>query len=198
MNQEARRPDRAPEVDQNLVRNLNHIPEQVRLVDLDHTWVASRSEVQTRVRETALDLYLVNKEVNPPVYKIIDYGRFRYEQQKKEREHKKKMREQNRPIKEFKFKPSISDHDVEVKLHHIRENLPEHDIKICMDLKRTAFVLTNRWSRSIAEAVAEESFVLNRVLAGLVDIVQPAKLNTSDTQVMAILRYEPNGKTISD
>src|SRR5678815_5161472 len=125
----------------------------------------------------------IRDRVSPPVYKILDYGRYRFEQQKKEREHKKKMREQNRPIKEFKFKPGISDHDVEVKLHYIRENLVEHDIKITMDLKRTAFVLTNRWSRSIAEAVAEERFVLNRVLSALKDIVQPTKVNITDNQV---------------
>src|ERR1700733_10277418 len=143
-------------IDPNLVRNIHNIPEQVRLVDLDRTWVASRSEVQMRIRETALDLYLLNTDVSPPVYKILDYGRFKFDQQKKDREQKKKSREQNRPIKEFKFKPAISDHDVGVKIHHIRENLPEHDIKICMDLKRNAFLLTNRWSRSVASAVAEE------------------------------------------
>jgi translation initiation factor IF-3 len=184
------------EADPNLVRNLNHLPEQVRLVDLDRTWVASRHEVEDRIRETALDLYLVNREVNPPVYKIMDYGRYRYDQQKKAREQKKKMRELNRPIKEFKFKPSIDDHDVEVKVHHIRENLPDHDIKICMDLKRNAFVLTNRWSRSIAEVVADENFVLNRVLAALTDVVQPSRLNISDNQIGTVLKY--NGQILSN
>ncbi len=185
------------ETDQNLIRNLNHLPDKIRLVDIENTWVASRSEVQTRIRETALDLYLVNNEVSPPVYKIMDYSRFRFEQQKKDREHKKKMREQSRPVKEFKFKPGISDHDVGVKLHHIRENLPEHDIKITMDLKRTAFVLTNRWSRSVAEAVAEEKFVLNRVLAELKSMIQPTKLNISDNQVYSLIRYA-SSEIVSD
>lgn len=184
------------DLDPNLIRNLNHIPERVRLVDLDSTWIASKSEVQARLRETALDLYLVNKESNPPVYKILDFGRFRFDEQKKQREQKKKQREQARPIKEFKFKPGCGEHDVQVKVHHIRENLPEHDIKICMDLKKTGFVLTNRWTRPIAEAVAEQNFVLNRVLADLVDVIQPVNLKLTDNQVFAMLKY--NADPISD
>jgi translation initiation factor IF-3 len=182
------------DVDPNLVRNLNHIPERVRLVDLDRTWVASRSEVQARVRETQLDLYLLNKEENPPVYKILDYGRYRFDLQKKQREQKRKQREQARPIKEFKFKPGCGDHDVGVKIHHIRENLPEHDIKICMDLKKTAFILTMRRTRSLHEAVADHDFVLNKVLAELQDVVHPTKLNITDNQIFAVLKY--NGEEV--
>jgi translation initiation factor IF-3 len=190
------------DIDPNLVRNLNHIPEQVRLVDVDKTWLASRSEVQARIRETNLDLYLINKEVSPPVYKMLDYGRFRFDKQKKDREHKKKMREQNRPMKEFKFKPGIDDHDVETKLHHIRENLPECDVKICMDLKgrggsrQNAFILTNRWTRSIESAVAEPNFVLNRVLGGLLDLAIPTRINITDNQIYAVVKY--NGEVVSD
>lgn len=182
------------DVDPNLVRNINQIPEQVRLADLDRIWIASKNEVQTRIRETALDLYLIDNNVSPPVYKLLDYGRFRFDQQKKQREQKKKQREQSRPVKEFKFKPGCGDHDVLVKIHHIRENLPEHDIKICMDLKKTAFVLTNRWSRTIAQAVAEEAFVLNRVLDEIKDLVHPARLNITDNQVFAILSFRPINK----
>lgn len=184
------------DVDPNLVRNFNHIPDRVRLVDLDKTWVATKQEVLARVKETELDLYKMNAEAQPPVYKLLDYGRYRFDKQKKDREQKKKQREQARPVKEFKFKPGCGDHDIAVKVHHIRENLPEHDIKICMDLKRTAFILTNRWTRSIQEAVADEDFVLNRVLVELQNDVQPTRLNITDNQVFAILKF--NGEAISD
>jgi translation initiation factor IF-3 len=176
------------DADPNLVRNLNYIPEQIRLVDLDRTWIASRNEVQTRIRETQMDLYLVNKEVNPPVYKIMDYGRYKFDLQKKHREQKRKQREQTRLIKEFKFKPGCSDHDIGVKVHHIRENLPDHDIKICMDLKKTAFVLTMRRTRNLYEVVADENFVLNKVLVELQDVIQPTKLSVSENQISAILK----------
>lgn len=177
------------DADPNLIRNMRQIPEKVRLVDLEDTYVATRNEVILRVNESGLDLYCVSSTANPPVYKLLDYGRFRYDQQKKKREHQKKLREQNRTVKEFKFKPSIDSHDVDVKISHIRENLTDHDVKICMELKRgNAFVLTNRWSRTIAEAVGDQKFVLNRVLDDLGDVVQPVKLTITDNMVYAVLK----------
>jgi translation initiation factor IF-3 len=176
------------ENDPNLVRNQHQIPERVRLVDLDNTYIASRQEVLARIRETDLDLYRLNGDASPPVYKLLDYGRFRFDQQKKKREQQKKLRELNRPIKEFKFKPGIDEHDVGVKVHHIRENLAQHDVKIFMDLKRNAFVLTNRWSRSIADAVSDDGFVLKRILAELQNDVQPVKLTITENQVFAVLK----------
>jgi translation initiation factor IF-3 len=184
------------DADPNLVHNVNHIPDRIRLVDIDKTWIATKQEVLMRIRETDLDLYQMDMETQPPVYKLLDYGRYRFDKQKKEREQKKKQREMARPVKEFKFKPGCGDHDISVKIHHIRENLPEHDVKICMDLKRTAFVLTNRWSRSIKEAVSDEDFVLNKILVELQDVVHPVNLNITDNQVYAVLKY--NGETISD
>lgn len=184
------------DVDQNLVKNISHLPDQVRLVDLDKTWLATKQEVLARIKETELDLYIINTESEPPVYKLMDYGRFRFDQQKKQREQKKKQRDQARPVKEFKFKPGCGDHDIAVKIHHIRENLPEHDIKVCMDLKKTAFVLTNRWSRSVKEAVSDEDYVLNRVLLEVKDLVHPVRLNITDNQVFAVLKY--NGEEVFD
>lgn len=184
------------DADPNLVQNQRQIPEKVRLVDIDTTYLATKNEVVARLEETGLDLYCVNAQSNPPVYKLLDYGRYRYDQQKKKREHQKKLREQNRPVKEFKFKPSIDDHDVEVKLHHIRQNLTDNDVKICMDLKRNAFVLTNRWSRTIADAVGDPAFVLNRVLGDLTDDIQPARLTITDNQVYVIVRpVDAKGQT---
>lgn len=178
------------ENDRNLVRNPNHLPDEVRLVDTDQTYVCSRSTVINRLRETELDLYLINGTAKPPVYKLLDYGRFRFDEQKKQRERQRKLREQNRPVKEFKFKPMIDDHDIGVKIHHIRENLSDHDVKVCLDLKRNAFVLTNRWRRPMAEVVADPAFVLNRVLDELKAEVQPVRLTVTDNQVFAVLKAE--------
>jgi translation initiation factor IF-3 len=177
------------DTDPNLVRNTNHLPDEVRLVDLDDTYVCSRNTVLTRIRETQLDLYTINAQAKPPVYKLLDYGRFRFEEQKKQREKQRKLREQNRPIKEFKFKPAIDDHDIGVKVHHIRENLADNDVKVCLDLKRNAFVLTNRWARQLSEVIADPAFVLNRVLAELKDHVQPVRLTITDNQVYAVLKH---------
>jgi translation initiation factor IF-3 len=195
------------DTDPNLVRNINHIPDNVRLVDIDRTWLASRSEVQMRIKETSLDLYLVNKDSNPPVYKILDYGKYRFNKQKKEREQKKKMREQNRTMKEFKFKPNIDGHDIKVKLHQIKENISNHDIKICMDLKtrngnkQNIFILTNRGKRSIEEAISSKDFPLNIILNNLQDIIQqPCKLTITENQIFTIIKYNGayNGENLSN
>lgn len=184
-----------PELDPNLVRNLNHIPDTIRLVDLDKTWIAKKREVLDRLQETSLDLYLLNDDATPPVYKILDYGRYKFDKQKKEREQKKKLRDQARPIKEFKFKPGIDDHDVEVKTQHICANLPEHDIKICVELKsrngnrHNLMVLTNRWQRTIYEVVNDPQFVLNKVVEAVGETAQPIKLTITDNQIFGILKY---------
>jgi translation initiation factor IF-3 len=180
--------ERKLDTDPNLVRNTSHLPDEIRLVDFDETYVCSRATAITRMRDTELDLYLVNAQAKPPVYKLLDYGRYRFEDQKKKREQQRKMREQNRPVKEFKFKPAIDDHDIGVKLHHIRENLTDHDVKVCLDLKRNAFVLTNRGRRSLHEVIADPAFVLNRILDELKGQVQPVRLTTTDNQVYAILK----------
>jgi translation initiation factor IF-3 len=151
-----------------------------------------------RVKDTGLDLYLINGGGTPPVYKLLDYGRFKFDEQKKQRERQRKLREQNRPVKEFKFKPMIDDHDIGVKLHHIKENLADHDVKVCLDLKRNAFVLTNRWKRQMSEVVADPAFVLNRILDELKDHVQPVRLTITDKQVYAVLRYDADGLKNAD
>jgi translation initiation factor IF-3 len=79
--------------DPNLVHNMNHLPEEIRLVDLDDTYLATRQQTSIRMRETQLDLYLINANAEPPVYKLLDYGKYRYDQQKREREHQRRLRE---------------------------------------------------------------------------------------------------------
>lgn len=176
--------------DPNLVLNPNHLPDKIRLVDVDSTYVASRNTVAGRMRETQLDLYLINDKADPPVYKLLDYGKHRFDQQKKNREQQRKLREQNRPVKEFKFKPGIDPHDVEVKLHHIRENILDHDVKICMDLKKNGWILTNRGRNRLTDIVASPEFVLNRIVRDLDGLVQPVRLTITENQIFAVLKRD--------
>ena len=71
--------------------------------------------------EQGLDLVEISPSANPPVCKIIDYGKFRYDQTKKEKENKKAQHQVK--IKEVKLKPNIDEHDLEVKLRHARDFL---------------------------------------------------------------------------
>lgn len=78
-----------------------------------------------RAREQSLDLVEVSPNANPPVCKIIDYGKFQYEAKKRANEQKKKQ--VTVTVKEVKFRPSVDDHDYNYRIKHAREWLGEGD-----------------------------------------------------------------------
>lgn len=73
--------------------------------------------------EVGLDLVEVAPDVNPPVCKVMDYGKFKYEMKKKMQSAKKKQT--SVVLKEIKIRPKIEEHDYQVKLKHIRRFLEE-------------------------------------------------------------------------
>ena len=76
-------------------------------------------------KEQGLDLVEVSPEAKPPVCKILDYGKYKYEHEKREKEAKKKQHVV--VVKEIKIRPKIDKHDLEVKLRHCKEFLEEGD-----------------------------------------------------------------------
>ncbi len=82
-------------------------------------------------REQFLDLVEVAPQANPPVCRIMDYSKFRYEQSKKERIAKKKQKTMQ--MKEIRMKPKIQEHDYQVKLKTLKSFLEHHDkVKVQM------------------------------------------------------------------
>ena len=75
--------------------------------------------------EQGFDLVEVSPEANPPVVKLLDYGKFKYEQQKKAAEARKKQKVIE--IKEIKMRPTIDDHDYDVKMRSMRRFFDEGD-----------------------------------------------------------------------
>ncbi len=96
---------------------------KVKVIGSDGTMlgVLPTKEALAKAQEEGLDLVEVNGRGDPPVCKIIDYGKLKYEQSKKSREAKKKRATQE--IKEIKFRPQIGDHDFQVKLRAARKFL---------------------------------------------------------------------------
>lgn len=76
-------------------------------------------------REAGLDLVEVAPNSNPPVCKILDYGKYRFEEQKKKAETRKKAKRIE--LKEIKVRPNIDDHDYEVKMKAIHRFFEEGD-----------------------------------------------------------------------
>lgn len=79
----------------------------------------SLREALMRAEEAGLDLVEIAPTAKPPVVKIIDYGKFRYHQQKKEKDSKKAQVQIK--VKEIKLKPNIDMHDFQTKLKHARD-----------------------------------------------------------------------------
>lgn len=84
----------------------------------------TRDAVQ-KAREMGLDLVEISPQAKPPVCKIIDYGKFLYEQKK--RQHEAKKKQVNVQVKEIKFRPATDDHDYQYRMEHAREWLGEGD-----------------------------------------------------------------------
>ena len=100
---------------------------QVRLIDQDGemSGVMSAREALQRAYMVGLDLLEISPNADPPVVKILDYGKFKYEQQKKKNEAKKKQKVIE--IKEIKVRPNIDENDYQVKLRAMKAFLTEGD-----------------------------------------------------------------------
>ena len=90
---------------------------EVRLVDGEgeQVGVVSLERAFAEADKAGLDLVEVSPDSKPPVTKIMDFGKFRYDQRKKDRENRKKQHTVS--VKEIRMRPSISDHDLETKIN---------------------------------------------------------------------------------
>jgi len=101
-------------------------------------------------KDLDLDLVEVAPEANPPVCRIIDFGKYKYEQRKREKGQKKQQRIQQ--MKEMTFRPSIGEHDFEVKVKHIREFLEEgHKTKVSVRFRRAELAHRERGNQLLSK-----------------------------------------------
>ncbi|MBY0281165.1 MAG: translation initiation factor IF-3 [Alphaproteobacteria bacterium] len=106
---------------------------KVRLIDAEGEMlgVVGRAEALALAVQAGLDLVEVSPNAEPPVCKILDYGKFKYEQQKKKAEAKKKQKIIE--VKEIQMRPMIDDNDLEIKCRAIKRFLEDGDkVKISM------------------------------------------------------------------
>ncbi len=93
--------------------------------------VMSTAAAQKLADEAGLDLVEVSPGATPPVCKILDYGKYKYEQQKKANEARKSQKTVD--VKEVKIRPGIEDHDYQVKMRNARKFLENGDkVKVTM------------------------------------------------------------------
>jgi translation initiation factor IF-3 len=100
---------------------------QVRLIDQEGEMqgVMTAREAMQRAFQAGLDLVEISPNADPPVCKILDFGKFKYEQQKKRNEAKKKQKVIE--IKEIKVRPNIDENDYQVKMRAMKSFIDEGD-----------------------------------------------------------------------
>lgn len=133
--------------------------------------------------EKGLDLVEVAPQAKPPVCRIMDYSKYKFERNKKEKEARKKQRQHQVDIKEIKFRPRTEEHDYNVKLKHIRRFLTDGD--------KVKIVIRYRGREMMFQTAGTE--ILNKVLADIDDIgvmeKKPEVMGKQQTMVVA-----PKGK----
>ncbi|MCH9012510.1 MAG: translation initiation factor IF-3 [Proteobacteria bacterium] len=113
--------------------NRDIVVAQVRLIDEqgENLGVVSKDEAIERAEEAGMDLVEISPSAEPPVCKILDYGRFKYQDQKKKSEARKKQKTID--IKEIKMRPNIDQHDYDVKMRAINRFIADGDkVKVTM------------------------------------------------------------------
>ncbi|HLJ04981.1 MAG TPA: translation initiation factor IF-3 [Acetobacteraceae bacterium] len=100
---------------------------QVRLIDQDGEMqgVMSARDAWLRAQSVGLDLLEISPNADPPVVKILDFGKYKYELQKKKNEAKKKQKVIE--IKEIKVRPNIDENDYQVKMRAMKSFIEEGD-----------------------------------------------------------------------
>ena len=105
----------------------------VRLVDErgEMVGVVSRTDALARAAQAGLDLVEIAAAADPPVVKILDFGKFKYEEQKRKNEARKKQKVIE--VKEIKLRPGIDDHYYDVKMRSMQKFIDEGDkVKVTM------------------------------------------------------------------
>ncbi len=131
------------------VRLIGHDGEQVGIVSV--------MEAQNYADRLNLDLVEVAPQADPPVCKVMDYGKYRYEQEQKAKEARKKQTTIN--IKEIKLRPKIDEHDFQTKKGHVERFLKKGDkVKVTIMFRGRELVhphLGEKLLRRMAEELEE-------------------------------------------
>lgn len=135
---------------------------KVRVVhDEQQLGIMSTDDARRLAQEKGLDLVEIAPQAQPPVCKIMDYGRYKYEQQIKKKDSLRKQREAQIQLKEIRLRPGIAEHDVLTKLAQAKKFLAEG--------KRVQFNLQFFGKRELSHK--EQGFaVINKIISDLAEV----------------------------
>lgn len=136
---------------------------QVRLIDElgENRGIVSIKEALQIADEAGLDLIEISPQAEPPVCKVLDFGKYKYEVQKRKNEAKKNQKVVN--IKELKLRPAIDVHDYEVKLKQAKKFLSQGDkVKFTMRFKGRE-LSANNMGKEILDKIVEDLDLIGKV-----------------------------------
>ncbi len=135
---------------------------EVRLIDIDgeQAGIVSLKEAQAMADDAGVDLVEISPNAEPPVCKVMDYGKFIFEKSKELKEQKKKQKQIQ--VKEIKFRPGTDEGDYQVKLRNLRKFLEAGD--------KAKITIRFRGREMAHQEIGIE--LLNRVKADLEDVSQ--------------------------
>lgn len=129
---------------------------EVRVIDPDGNQVGiiPTYKALATAGDFGLDLVEISPNANPPVCKIMDYGRYKYEQTKKKQEAKKKQ--STFQLKEIKIRPKTGEHDLKIKINHIKKFIGKKDkVKVTVVFRGREIALSEL-GRNLLKKIAEE------------------------------------------
>lgn len=130
---------------------------EVRVIDPDgnQLGVIPTHSALSEAENFGLDLVEVSPNASPPVCKIMDYGRYRYQQDKKQQEARKKQSAIQ--VKEIKVRPKTDAHDLEIKLGHIKKFIDKKNkVKVTLMFRGREITMTDR-GKAVLEQIAEQA-----------------------------------------
>ncbi len=143
--------------------NRNIRANEVRLIDPDgeQLGITPIMHALAKAGDYGMDLVEISPNAKPPVCKIMDYGRFKYEETKKLQEAKKKQ--SSFQLKEIKLRPKTGDHDLNTKIGHIKKFLTKKDkVKVTVMFRGREITLSQQ-GKELLKRVAEETEELSVV-----------------------------------
>lgn len=160
----ARRPHNAPPTRDTgpRINEKIRVPE-IRLIGADgeNVGVVTPERAMGMAEEAGLDLVEISPNANPPVCKIMDYGKYKYEQQKRESEARKKQKVIE--VKEVKFRPNTDTHDYDVKMRNVFRFLENGDkVKITLRFRGREMAHQDL-GRDLLQRVAEDIKEIGKV-----------------------------------
>jgi translation initiation factor IF-3 len=146
---------RPPERDTTRINERIRVPE-VRVIDEDgnQVGVMKTPDALTLAQERDLDLVEVAPEARPPVTRVLDYSKYKYEQAQKVKQARK--HQQQITVREIKFRPKIAEHDYDTKKHHVERFLRHKDkVKVTIMFRGREVTHPERGT-AILDRLAEE------------------------------------------